>query len=64
MSLQDLYLISPQLAMAGLGILVILLDLLTGRKGWLAAVAVIGLAAPLALTLAQLYQLTAGDYNR
>lgn len=43
--------------MAGLGILVILLDLLTGRKGWLAAVAFIGLAAPLALTGAQLYQL-------
>ena len=63
MSLQDLYLISPQLAMAGLGILVILLDLLTGRKGWLAAVAFIGLAAPLALTLAQLYQLTAGDFS-
>ena len=57
MSLQDLYLISPQLAMAGLGLLVILLDLLTGRKGWLAAIAFIGLAAPLALTGAQLYQL-------
>ncbi len=57
MSLQDLYLVSPQLAMAGLGLLVILLDLLTGRKGWLAAVAFIGLAAPLALTAAQLYQL-------
>ena len=43
--------------MAGLGLLVILLDLLTGRKGWLAAVAFIGLAAPLVLTGAQLYQL-------
>ena len=63
MSLQDLYLISPQLAMAGLGILVILLDLLTGRKGWLAAVAFIGLAAPLALTLSQLYQLGAWDLS-
>ena len=63
MSLQDLYLISPQLAMAGLGILVILLDLLTGRKGGLAAVAFIGLAAPLALTLSQLYQLGAWDLS-
>ena len=58
MSLQDLYLIAPQLAMAGVGILVILLDLLVAkRKGWLAAAAMAGLAAPLALTVAQLYQL-------
>ncbi len=41
--------------MAGLGILVILLDLATGRKGWLAALALFGLAVPLALTLLQLY---------
>ena len=40
--------------MAGLGILVILLDLATGRKGWLAALAFFGLAVPLALTLLQL----------
>ena len=40
--------------MAGLGILVILLDLATGRKGWLAALALFGLAVPLALTLLQL----------
>ena len=40
--------------MAGLGILVILLDLATGRKGWLAALAFFGLALPLALTLLQL----------
>ena len=54
MTLHDLYLISPQLAMAGLGILVILADLLTGRKGWLAGLALAGLAAPLALSLVQL----------
>ena len=58
MSLQDLYLIAPQLAMAGVGILVILLDLLVSRrKGWLAAAAMAGLAAPLALTVSQLFQL-------
>ena len=58
MSLQDLYLIAPQLAMAGVGILVILLDLLVARrKGWLAAAAMAGLAAPLALTVSQLFQL-------
>ena len=58
MSLQDLYLIAPQLAMAGVGILVILLDLLVSRrKGWLAAAALGGLAAPLALTVVQLFQL-------
>ncbi len=43
--------------MAGLGILVILLDLATGRKGWLAAAAFTGLAAPLLLTLLQLSEL-------
>lgn len=57
MSLHDLYLISPQLTMAGLGILVILLDLVTGRKGWLAAAAFTGLAAPLLLILLQLSEL-------
>ena len=43
--------------MAGLGILVILADLVTGRKGWLAALALVGLAAPLAFSLAQLSEL-------
>ena len=54
MSLHDLFLISPQLSMAALGILVILADLVTGRKGMLGALALVGLAAPLAFTLAQL----------
>ncbi len=57
MSLHDLYLISPQLTMAGLGILVILADLATRRKGWLAALALVGLSAPLTLSLLQLAEL-------
>ena len=60
MSLHDLYLISPQLSMAGLGILVILADLVIGRKGWLSALALAGLAVPLWFVLAQLSDLPGG----
>jgi NADH-quinone oxidoreductase subunit N len=56
MSGHDVYLISPLLALAGLGVLVILLDLVIPRKGWLVAVAVIGLAAPAAFSLVQLLE--------
>ena len=57
MSVHDVYLVSPLLAMAGLGILVILFDLVTPRKGLLPAFAILGLAAPLVLLLIQLYDL-------
>ena len=57
MSSHDVYLVSPLLAMAGLGILVILFDLVTPRKGLLPAFAILGLAAPLALLLIQFYDL-------
>ena len=60
MSLQDLYLISPQLSMAGLGILVILADLVIGRKRWLSALALAGLVVPLWFVLAQLSELPGG----
>ena len=50
----DVYLISPQLAMAGLGILVILLDLVVGRKGLLPAFAFLGLLAPLGFSVVQI----------
>ena len=58
MSLNDLFLISPQLSMAGLGILVILADLVISRKGWLGALATVGLLAPLLFTCYQLLDLS------
>ena len=57
MSAHDVYLVSPLLAMAGLGILVILFDLVTPRKGLLPAFAILGLVAPLVLLLIQFYDL-------
>ena len=56
MSLSDLFLISPQLSMAGLGILVILADLALSRKGWLGALATVGLVVPLLFTWLQLME--------
>lgn len=53
MSGHDLYLISPPMAMAALGILVILFDLVFSRKGLLVVVAFLGLAAPLTFTVLQ-----------
>ena len=57
MSAHDLYVISPYLAVAGVGILVILLDLVVSRKGLLPAFAFLALLGPLALTLIQAYDL-------
>jgi NADH-quinone oxidoreductase subunit N len=58
MSLHDLYVISPYLSVAGIAILVILLDLAIPKKGLLPAAAVLGLLAPLALSLLQLRDLS------
>ena len=64
MTLHDLYLISPQLALAVLGILVILLDLCVSRKALVQALAIIGLAAPVALGWLQFNHLqTSGAEN-
>ena len=57
MNAYDVYLISPQLAMAGLGILVIILDLAFGRRTLLPTVAFLGLLVPLALSLLQIADL-------
>jgi len=59
MTAYDVYLVSPQLALAGLGVLVILADLLVARKGVLVGLAFCGLAAPLALGLLLLFDLNA-----
>lgn len=60
MTLHDLYLISPQLSMAALAVLVVLVDLITSRKGLVSGLALVGLAAPLAFILLQLYGLPGG----
>jgi NADH-quinone oxidoreductase subunit N len=51
MTTNDLYLLSPELSMAGLAVLLLLLDLVVPRKGFLAGLAVIGLAVPLAFSI-------------
>jgi NADH-quinone oxidoreductase subunit N len=51
MTLHDLYLLSPELSLAALGMVVIVLDMVLRRKGVLAAVAVVGLLVPLAFSM-------------
>ena len=57
MSAHDLYVISPYLGVAGTALLVILLDLVVPKKGLLPIFAILGLLAPLALTLIQAFDL-------
>ncbi|MFH1560890.1 MAG: NADH-quinone oxidoreductase subunit N [Chloroflexota bacterium] len=51
MTLHDIYLLSPELSLAALGVVVILLDMVVRRKGILGAVSVVGLAVPLAFSI-------------
>ena len=51
MTTHDLFLLSPELSMAALGVLLLLLDLVIERKGILAAVGFVGLAVPLGFSL-------------
>ena len=48
----DLYLLSPELSLAGLATLLLLLDLVVARKGWLASLGLVGLAAPIGFSIA------------
>ena len=57
MSLYDIYVISPPMAVAIVGILVILLDLVTQRKRLLPLFALVGLIAPAVLLVFQLQDL-------
>ena len=50
MTLHDVYLLSPELSLAALGLLVILLDMAFGRRWLVAFVSVVGLAIPVALS--------------
>jgi NADH-quinone oxidoreductase subunit N len=52
MTTNDLYLLSPELSLAGLAMLLLLLDLVVRRKGFLTALAILGLAAPLGFSIA------------
>ena len=49
MTAHDIYLLSPEIAVASLAGLLLLLDLVVRRKGYLAPLALVGLAVPLGL---------------
>ena len=51
MDFHDIKILSPEISMGALGIIIILLDMITNRKGFLATVSVLGLAVPLGLSL-------------
>ena len=55
MSVHDLYVISPYLAMAGAAVLIILLDLFLPKKALLPYLAFASLAAPFEMSLIQFY---------
>ena len=57
MSVHDLYVISPYVGVAGVALLVIVLDLFLERKGLLPVLAFLGLLAPLAFSLVQAFDL-------
>ena len=61
MTTQDLYIISPELGVAGLAVLLVLLDLVIQRKQALPIVAVLGLAVPLGLSIALWFDLNSAD---
>ena len=63
MTAHDVYLVSPQLAMAVLGILVIVLDLVVSRKSLVLGLAFLGLAAPVVLGLVLLFDLNGSGFN-
>ena len=52
MTTHDLYLLSPELSLAGLATLLLLLDLVVSRKGFLTVLGVLGLAVPLGFSVA------------
>ena len=59
MSVHDLYVISPYLAMAGAAVLIILLDLALPKKSLLPYLALAALTAPFVMSLIQFYDLGA-----
>ena len=61
MTIYDLYLLSPELSLAGLGILLILVDLVVRRKGVIPALAVLGLIVPVAFSISLWTGLAGGE---
>ena len=61
MTSYDIYLIAPQLAMAAIGLIVIVFDLFFRRSKLLPVIAFVGLLAPIGLTLIQLRDLSVSD---
>jgi NADH-quinone oxidoreductase subunit N len=59
MTTHDLFLLSPEISMAALAIALLLLDLVVSRKGYLSALAVVGLAVPLGFSIALWFGLEA-----
>ena len=63
MTLHDLYLLSPEISIAGLAILLILLSLVVSHKGILTSLSIIGLAVPLGFTIALWVDLSSDSVN-
>ena len=61
MTAQDLYILSPELGMAGLAVFIVLLDLVVQRKQLMPVVAVLGLAVPLGFSIALWFDLNGAD---
>ena len=64
MTLFDLYLLSPELSLAALGGLLALVDLVVKKKSVLPILAVLGLIAPLALSLILWFDLSGGGASQ
>ena len=58
MTAYDIFLIAPHLALAALALLVIVADLLTRRTGLIVGLSFVGLAAPAALSVWQVFELS------
>ncbi len=64
MTLNDIYLLSPEIALAGGALLIILLDLVIGRKRALLALGIVALALSAALSVALWADAAASDAGR
>ena len=61
MTAHDIYLLSPEISVAALAVIVLLLDLVIVRKGYLAAISILGLAVPLGFSLSLWFNTTASS---
>ncbi len=63
LSINDVYLLSPELAMTLLGLVVMMVDLFTRRRVVVMATALIGLIVPTALVISQIFTLNLAKAN-